>query len=212
MDSNALIALIFQLVVLIFSAIIHEIAHGAVAERLGDPTARLAGRLTLNPLKHLDPFGSVILPLGLYLLSGGAFVFGWAKPVPYNPYNLKNPRTGAAKIAAAGPLSNLFMAVVFGILLRTFYAVGYVQFAGFLGVIVYINIMLAIFNLVPLPPLDGSKVLLGVLRGSQSNAIADLLEHYGTILLVLFLFWGIGLIQPIISVLYGIIVGSGFGI
>lgn len=210
MDSNALIALIFQLVVLIFSAIIHEIAHGLMAERLGDPTARMMGRLTFNPIKHIDPFGSVLLPAALYFLSGGSFVFGWAKPVPYNPYNLKDPRIGAAKIAAAGPLSNLLIAIVFGILLRFFGAAGLLPVAGLMSVIVYINVMLAIFNLVPLPPLDGSKVLLGILRGSQSNAIADFLERYGTILLILFLFWGIGLIQPVINILYRLIAGSGF--
>src|SRR3989338_7449225 len=97
---------IFQIIVLIFSVVIHEVSHGYVAEYLGDPTARLAGRLTLNPVKHLDLFGSFILPVSLWFLTGGAMVFGWAKPVPYNPYNLKDPISGGAKIAAAGPLSN----------------------------------------------------------------------------------------------------------
>src|SRR3989344_5320828 len=99
----------FQLIILIFSAIVHEVSHGTIADKLGDPTARLAGRLTLNPIKHLDPFGSVILPLSLFFASGGALFFGWAKPVPYNPINLKKPRRDAGLIALAGPVSNLVM-------------------------------------------------------------------------------------------------------
>jgi Zn-dependent protease len=104
--------IIFYIIVLIFSVIIHEVAHGAIADWLGDPTARLEGRLTLNPIKHIDPFGSVILPALLFWATAGQSVFGWAKPVPYNPYNLKNPKSGGAIIAAAGPLSNVILAVV----------------------------------------------------------------------------------------------------
>lgn len=110
--------IIFQLLALLFSVVIHEVAHGFAAEKLGDPTARQLGRLTLNPLKHIDPLGSVILPIGLYIVSGGSFVFGWAKPVPFDPRFLRRPVTDAAKIAIAGPASNLLIAVVFGILLR----------------------------------------------------------------------------------------------
>jgi len=152
--------IIFQVVILIFSVIIHEVAHGYTAERLGDPTARIAGRLTLNPLKHLDLFGSVILPLFLALY--GSFILGWAKPVPYNPYNLKDPHRGGALIAASGPLSNLFMALVFGVFIRLGEG-GLLPLdsilLGFFEVIVWINILLGVFNLLPIPPIDGSKVI-----------------------------------------------------
>src|SRR3989338_2731694 len=150
--------LIFQLAVLIFSVIIHEVSHGYVAEYLGDPTARNAGRLTLNPIPHMSLFGMVIFPIISYLAWG--IPVGAAKPVPYNPNNLKNPRKGGALIAVAGPTSNLVIAVVFGVLVRITFAAG--AFSPFLGelfgIIVYINILLAVFNLVPIPPLDGSKV------------------------------------------------------
>jgi Zn-dependent protease len=203
--------LIFQLAVLIFSVIIHEISHGYVAEYLGDPTARLAGRLTMNPIKHLDFFGSFLLPVMLWFLTGGAFVFGWAKPVPYNPYNLKNPLSGAGKIAAAGPLSNLAIAVVFGIILRILSAAGLASefLSVFLGLIVYLNILLAVFNLVPLPPLDGSKVLFAFLPRTESSLKSTFfLERYGMILVLLFIFFGFQLIIPIIDALFKLIAGQ----
>ncbi|RJP44582.1 site-2 protease family protein [Candidatus Parcubacteria bacterium] len=209
---NALI-LIFQLVVLIFSVMIHEISHGYVAERLGDPTARLAGRLTLNPLKHLDPFGSVLLPVMLYFLTGGGFVFGWAKPVPYNPFNLKNPEVGGGKIAAAGPISNLLIAVVFGVLLRVVEGLGAATpLTVLFGVVVYLNILLAVFNLVPLPPLDGSKVLFALLPDTPgARTLRFFLEQYGMFLLLLFIFFGFHLIVPVIRYLFLLIAGNPFG-
>lgn len=199
----------FQLIILIFSAIIHEISHGFQAEKLGDPTARLAGRLTLNPLKHLDLFGSVILPLSLYFFSGGNFVFGWAKPVPYNPFNLKNPQTDAGKIAAAGPAANLIIAGIFGLILKIFVALNFFPIIKpFFGLIIYINILLAVFNLVPIPPLDGSKVLFAFLPPTKTNRqLMIFLERYGFILLLLFVFFGFNLIKPIINILYFIIAG-----
>jgi len=206
-----IIVLVFQLAVLMFSVIIHEISHGYVAEYLGDPTARLAGRLTLNPLKHLDFFGSFLLPVMLWVLTGGSFVFGWAKPVPYNPYNLKNPLSGAGKIAAAGPISNLTIAVVFGIILRIFFAAGLAsQFlATLLGLIIYVNILLAIFNLVPIPPLDGSKVLFSLLPRTESSLkLSFFLERYGMILVLIFIFFGFQLIIPIIDALFKLIAGQ----
>jgi len=205
--------LLFQLLVLLFSVVIHEVSHGYAAEQLGDPTARLSGRLTLNPLKHLDFFGSFLLPLMLWYATNGAFVFGWAKPVPYNPYNLKNPRVGAAKIAAAGPASNLLVAVVFGTILRIMAGAGYQpQFLGELfALIIYTNVLLAIFNLVPIPPLDGSKVLFALLPKSESGLRAALfLERYGTLILLFFIFFGFSLILPIVNALFGLIAGSQF--
>lgn len=163
---NAFGIFIFQLVVLLFSVIIHEISHGYMAKRLGDLTAELAGRLTLNPIKHIDPFGSIILPLILAipaLMGQPSFIIGWAKPVPYNPYNLKNPEKGGAMIAAAGPLSNIFVAAIFGIFIRVItlskITLGGPLLIPLLSVIVSLNLLLAVFNLIPIPPLDGSKIL-----------------------------------------------------
>lgn len=198
---------IFLILILILSVVVHEVTHGFVADRLGDPTARLAGRLTLNPIKHLDPFGSVILPLLLAILPGN-FIFGWAKPVPFNPYHLKNPERDAALIAVAGPLSNLLIAAIFGTLVRISSTISVPLLAGaapLFATIVWINVILAVFNLVPLPPLDGSKVLFALLPRSAARA-KMLLEQYGTIFLLLFIFFGFRLITPIIEFLFNLFV------
>ena len=150
------IAMIF---VLIFSVVLHEIAHGYAANWLGDPTARLSGRLTLNPIPHLDPMMSVILP-GLLLVSGSPILFGAAKPVPYNPYNFTNQRWGEAIVAAAGPAANIAIALVFAVLLRSAELLQLSQsFVQLAFMVIILNIFLAFFNLVPIPPLDGSKIL-----------------------------------------------------
>ncbi len=147
---------IFIIVVIIFSAIIHEVMHGVAADKLGDPTARYAGRLTLNPIPHIDLYGSIIVPVALTLMSSPIF-FAWAKPVPYNPYNLRAGRFSEAIVAFAGPLSNIVIALVCALLVRM-HVFGPAMDAS-LFLIVVINVMLAIFNLIPIPPLDGSKVL-----------------------------------------------------
>ena len=156
-----IIITIFFLIVLLFSVIIHELAHGSVAYSLGDPTAKYAGRLTLNPIKHLDLFGSIILPLLLFI-SGSQVLVGWAKPVPINPYNFRDQKWGTLKVSIAGPASNLAIALVFGLLLRiipsTFLEAQPGLFLIF-SFIVWINMNLAIFNLLPIPPLDGSWIL-----------------------------------------------------
>ncbi len=203
--------IIFQLAVLIFSVMIHEVSHGYVAEHLGDPTARLAGRLTFNPLKHIDPIGSIFLPLILSIAGGP--VFGWAKPVPYNPNNLKNPAMAGGKIAAAGPVSNLLIAVVFGLFIRIFSAVGLLSEFLFLlfSTIVYLNILLAVFNLVPIPPLDGSKVLFAAVPKSESFLrLFAQLERYGMLLVFLFVFFGFELITPIINFIFFVLTGQYF--
>ncbi|KKU88328.1 MAG: Transmembrane protein, partial [Candidatus Wolfebacteria bacterium GW2011_GWA2_47_9b] len=167
---------------MLFSVILHEVSHGLAALRLGDETAKHAGRLTLNPLKHLDAFGSFILPISLYILSGGGFILGWAKPVPYNPFNLKNPKLGAGIIAAIGPASNLLIAIVFGIILRLIFPFVEIPLIANLAIlfslIIFINILLAVFNLVPLPPLDGSNILFALLP-ERWRAVRDFLVRYG---------------------------------
>jgi Zn-dependent protease len=184
------ISFIFVIAVLILSIVAHEAAHGYVANWLGDPTARLAGRLTLNPLKHVDLWGSIIIP-GLLFFSGSSILFGWAKPVPYNPYNLKNQRWGEALVAGAGPATNLLIAITFGLLIRS--AEG-IQFGAVVGLntpffllavsVVQINIVLAFFNLIPLPPLDGSKVLAALLpirAQMRYQEIAIQIQQFGLI-------------------------------
>jgi len=149
---------IFLIVAIVMSVVLHEVAHGWAANALGDPTARLQGRLTLNPIKHLDPLGSVLIP-ALLVFSGSSFLFGWAKPVPYNPYNFKRGGKWAeALVAGAGPAVNFALAIFFALVIRMFggYIPGIVELGFF---VVAINIMLGIFNLIPIPPLDGSKVL-----------------------------------------------------
>jgi Zn-dependent protease len=142
------------------SVIVHEVSHGYVAYILGDPTAKYAGRLTLNPLKHLDPVGSILVPI---ITSLAGFPFGWAKPVPYNPYNLKAGKWGPAIVAAAGPLSNLFLAIVFGLISRFFFGYFSLPAQTLLFTIIFVNISLGIFNLLPVAPLDGSKLLFALL-------------------------------------------------
>lgn len=202
------IILIFQLAVLLMSVVIHEFAHGWMAFRLGDSTAKHYGRLTLNPLKHLDFWGSFIIPLMIFIFSGGRAIFGWAKPVPFNPRNLRDQRWGTAKVAAAGPSANLLVALVFGLGLRLvpgqFLALsGLVQI---FSLIVFLNILLAIFNLIPLPPLDGSKVLFAFLPYSWEN-VRIFLERYGMFLLLLFIFFAFQWILPLVFLIYQLIVG-----
>lgn len=182
---------IITIAILILSIVFHEVAHGYAANWLGDPTARLAGRLSPNPLLHIDPVGSVIVPGFLYL-SGAHFLFGWAKPVPYNPYNLRNQRWGESFVAAAGPLSNLFLALVFSILVRLAdpLALSPAMMEMF-GYVIFINVLLACFNAIPIPPLDGSKIIAPFLpRGLEYRyrALTAYLENLGFIALLLMVF------------------------
>lgn len=188
---------IFVVIIIIFSAIIHEVMHGVAAEYLGDKTARYAGRLTLNPIPHIDPLGSVILPL-VFALTNSPIFFGWAKPVPYNPYNLRAGRFSEAIVAGAGPASNLAIALVFGALIRLNVFESPINSVFFL--IVVINVMLAIFNMIPIPPLDGSKVIEAVLPRSLQHSYATWrhqLEHQP--------FLGFGIV-----VLFILFLGSAF--
>ena len=205
--------LILQLLILIFSIVIHEVAHGEVANFLGDPTAKNLGRLTLNPIKHIDPLGSIVVPLLTFLLHTG-IIIGWAKPVPYNPNNLRNQKIGPTLVGLAGPATNLSMALVFGLIAR-FMPVATIlkqqinvavltnDYSGALTLIsgsllygfftmailiTFINIILALFNLIPIPPLDGSKLLYLILPRSMGG-VMEFLERFGFVLVLFVIFY-----------------------
>lgn len=197
---------LFFFLVLIPSAILHEFMHGFVADRLGDNTARLAGRLTLNPLAHIDLWGTIILPIGLMIASQGRFMFAYAKPVPYNPYNLRDQRFGPMQVALAGPLSNIALAATFGLLAQLIPAG---VWTPFLLIIVYTNVLLAVFNLVPIPPLDGSKVLYAFLPSSLDN-LKIMLERYGFIFLLIFMIYFFPVLYPVIDWLVRFFTGAKF--
>ncbi|HVM76580.1 MAG TPA: site-2 protease family protein [Candidatus Paceibacterota bacterium] len=207
---NSAILMVFEFVVLIFSAVLHEVAHGYTAQWLGDDTAERAGRLTLNPIKHLDLFGSILMPIALYLASGGTFFFAAAKPVPYNPNNLKDPRSGGAKIALAGPLTNFVLAAIFGLLVRglSYTSVSPLAITLF-EIVCYVNIVLGVFNLVPIPPLDGSRVLFALLpQTPRTMEIMYTLERFGLILVIVFVFVGFALLAPVMAGIFTLFTGQ----
>ena len=202
---------IFSLIVLLFSVVIHELAHGSVAYSLGDPTAKYQGRLTLNPIKHLDPFGSVILPLLLLIVTGGQGpIFGWAKPVPVNPHNFRDQKWGSLKVALAGPLSNLSLALLFGLLIRFIPLSFFNLMPGTLLIfsfIVQINIILALFNLLPIPPLDVHWILFSFLPESFYN-VKSFLQQYGVFILILLIFFGgLGGLYSLVESVFRLITG-----
>ncbi len=182
---------IFTIVILIFSIILHEIAHGYAAQALGDPTAKLAGRLTLNPVPHLDIIGSILIPAMLVLTNAG-IMFGWAKPVPYNPYNLRNQRWGEAFVASAGVLTNLGIALLFAVITRMASAQGMTEFASLAALVVLVNLSLGLFNLLPIPPIDGYTALRCLLPHKASMVMVRFEERMRaggifTLIIVLFL-------------------------
>ena len=217
---------IFSIAILILSVVVHEVSHGYIAYLLGDPTAKRAGRLSMNPLKHLDLTGSFIVPLILVLLKS-SFVFGWAKPVPYNPYNLKNQKWGPGLVAISGPLSNFLIAGVFGLVAlflpldptakteiglaavngAAIFVAGYAPaLFYFSSMVVWINVFLGIFNLIPIPPLDGSKVLFSFLPYKWTNA-QIFLEKYGFFILLFFLFSFSSILLPVVFFLFRLFLG-----
>jgi Zn-dependent protease len=201
---SSIFQLIFQLLVLMFSVIIHEIAHGSMALRLGDQTAKLSGRLTLNPLKHLDPIGSIVLPIFL-VITHSPFVVGWAKPVPINPYNFRDQKWGEAKVSLAGPAANFLIAVFFGLLLR-FLPLPQALVNPFAVIVIY-NLVLAIFNLIPIPPLDGSWILLSLIP-DRFLRFKYALKQYGLyILIFLIVFSGFSWVFGIARFIFWAITG-----
>jgi Zn-dependent protease len=197
--------LLIMLVVLFFSVIIHEVAHGYIALLNGDPTAKLYGRLTLNPLPHIDPVGTILVP-ALLLFSHSGILFGWAKPVPVNPANFRNYRTGEFSVSAAGPLSNFFLAVLFAQLLP--WTMNNEGAAILCTYGVKINLILMLFNLIPIPPLDGSKVVMPLLPRSLQQLYVQL-EPVGFVLILLLLYSGLwyALVMPVFHFLMGVLVG-----
>jgi Zn-dependent protease len=209
MDPNALKFFIY--VVIVLSAVFHEYAHGFMAYRLGDSTAKDAGRLTLNPFAHMELMGTVVIPLFL-LYIGGIFI-GWAKPVPYNPFNLSDKKYGSLKVGIAGPGANLVIAVILGIIIRLagYGVFGVSLMSGFffeaLGLIVYINIFLALFNMIPMPPLDGSKVLMDLFP-KAGYALA----RFGFLGIFLALFLAFMVLPYLANLIFFAITGYSFGI
>jgi len=199
--------------IFLFSVILHEISHGEMARVLGDPTAEVSGRLSLNPLRHLDPFGSIILPGFLLLLrflspTKEGIIFGWAKPVPINPYNFKNPKKDFAKVAVAGPIANILLALFFSLLIRILPSTSafFLNLKDVFSLIVWVNLTLAIFNLVPIPPLDGSHILFAFLP-DRAQKIKFFLQVYGPFIFIFFIFFGFQYLVLIIDWLFRIFVG-----
>lgn len=204
-----LIQAIFNILILIMSVVIHEVSHGYVALLNGDPTAKLSKRLSLNPIKHLDIIGSFFVPL-LTFFAG--FPFGWAKPVPVNPYNFKNWRKGQFWVSFAGPFSNILIAIIFSLIFRAIihFNLDSSLFANsFLAIsqyIIFINIVLAVFNLMPIPPLDGSKILFSIIP-NRFMYIAELLERYSLVLALFAILFVWQLIVPVIPFLFKLLTG-----
>ena len=218
-DLNVIQRIVVWALPVLLAITVHEVAHGWVAKKLGDPTAEMLGRLTLNPIKHIDPIGTVVLPL-LMLWMGG-FVFGWAKPVQFNPYALRkapNTRAGIFVVASAGPLMNVLLAVLAAIPFRLgFISVRDLASSQPLAVILYtllsINLVLAVFNLIPVPPLDGSKILAMLLPAQYDNVMA-MLSQYGMFILLFMILPVFGgqsavslIMSPIVSALTRLLLG-----
>ena len=187
---------IFSLIILMMSVVLHEVSHGYAAAILGDPTAKYAGRLTLNPLKHLDFVGSFLVPIITNILGG--VTFGWAKPVPYNPYNLRGGKWGPAIVGAAGPLANLFLAMIFSLIFHS--GILSVSVAPLVVGAIEVNVLLFVFNMIPVPPIDGSKILFSLIP-YRYNYIVEFMEKYQLMLVLFVIFFLNIIISPLINIL-----------
>ncbi|OGM75848.1 hypothetical protein A2394_00465 [Candidatus Woesebacteria bacterium RIFOXYB1_FULL_42_36] len=216
-----ILVLIITIVGVVMAIILHEIAHGYVADKLGDPTARLRGRLTLNPISHIDPIGTILVPL-IFYFSPLHMIFGWAKPVPIDPYNLRNPKKDLLLISLAGPATNLISAAVLSVFFRILITVYpgdafFVFFSNLFVSIIGTNVLLAVFNIIPIHPLDGGKILAGILPDRESRQFDDFMNRFGMILLFFLIFpifGGTSLIsvvtRPVISFFLSLLI-PGFG-
>ncbi len=201
-----LIEIVFLLPSIIIAIIFHEVAHGYIAYKLGDETPKEYGRLTLDPIKHIDLFGTILLPILLLISSGFKIAFGWAKPVPINFYRFKNIRRDLILVSVAGPITNLILAIIFGLIFKflvvPFPKVSISYISVFVQYGVLINLILAIFNLIPIPPLDGSRILYSIIFKYPQDALRNRsLEIYGSLILIALLFFGVigRVLSPIIT-------------
>ncbi len=197
----------FFILILITSVVIHEVAHGYVAYHYGDLTAQMAGRLTMNPLKHIDIVGSIIVPITLLLVNAG-FLVGWAKPVPINDRNFTKRKEGLFAVSIAGICANFIIAIFFAIVLRVSINFGFYNesFEYIVSIIIFLNIILGFFNLIPIPPLDGSKILLSLLPG-DTRKIEYFFDRYGIVLLIFFIIFVWDKFIPIVLWIYTILTG-----
>ena len=210
MEAETIQKLIIAAPAMIVAIALHEVSHGYVAFRLGDPTAKLLGRLTLNPIAHIDLFGTIIMPILLYTLTDGRFMFGYAKPVPINPMNFKKPRQGMAISAAAGPITNIVLAFASFLIMHiliplssllpvTIAEMVFKPIIFILQASIYWNVVLAVLNMIPIPPLDGGRVLTGLLPSKQAMSFSKI-EPFGFIIVLILFYTGIAnlFIMPVI--------------